>query len=203
VTPADEPQVQQGWVDEEVGAEFPDLRLRFAVVERGSGRTEAGVRERLRRMSDRFRGANALALRRDPVPSAYRVFFRHVGLDPDTTRTPVEEAAMRRLVRGAFEPTNLLDDALLVALVDTGVPLWALDADRVAPPLGIAQRGERLVVVDEHGPVATLFSAVEPDRGVTKATRRMVLFAVQVPGVPPIFVEEAFWICLGVLAGEG
>jgi len=203
VSEAAEPELGEGLVDDEVRAEFPELRLRTIEVARGPGRTPPAVRDRLRRLSDRFRGAQALALRRQPIPSAYRVFFRHIGLDPDTTRTPVEEAAMQRLIRGAFEATNLLDDALLVALVETGVPLWALDAGAVAEPLGIALRDGRLAVVDQEGLVAPLFGAPEPRVGVTRQTERTLLFAVQAPGVPAIFVEEAMWSCLGVLCGEG
>jgi DNA/RNA-binding domain of Phe-tRNA-synthetase-like protein len=203
VSDAVDPELGEGLIDDEVRAEFPELRLRTLEVARGSGRTPRAVRDRLRRLSDRFRGPQALALRRQPIPSAYRVFFRHIGLDPDTTRTPVEEAAMQRLIRGAFEATNLLDDALLIALVETGVPLWALDADAVAQPLGIGIDDGRLVVVDEHGVVAPLFGAVEQRVGVTWETARMLLYAVQPPGVPEIFVEEAMWSCLGVLQGEG
>lgn len=200
---AREPDLGEGWVAEDVRAEFPELRLRTLAVARGSGRTPPGARDRLRRLSDRFRGAQALALRRAPVPSAYRVFFRHVGLDPDTTRTPVEEAAVQRLLKGEFAPTNRLDDALLIALVETGVPLWALDADRVDGALGIAERGGRLRVVAGQRTVATLFAAVAAGTGVTPATQAMLLFAVQVPGVPAIFLEEAMWTALGVLCDEG
>ena len=42
-------------------------------------------------------------MRSRPVPHAYRVFFRHIGLDPDATRTPVEAAAMDRLLRGRYD----------------------------------------------------------------------------------------------------
>src|SRR3954466_14073457 len=122
----EEPLLAEGWVADEVREEFPDLRLRTLAVPRGAGKTPPEVRDRLRLLLDRFRGAQAVALRRAPIPSAYRVFFRHVGLDPDTTRTPVEEAAVQRLVKGAFQATNLLDDALLIALVETGVPLGAV-----------------------------------------------------------------------------
>lgn len=203
MTGSEEPEVGDGRIDAAVGAEFPDLRLRTLRVGRGSGRTPREVRERLRVLSDRFRGPRAVTLRREAVPSAYRVFFRHVGLDPDRIRTPVEEAAVRRLVRGAFEPSNLLDDALLIALVETGVPLWALDAAKVDEPLGIAQPAGRLAVVDAAGTVAPLFGEIVPGRGVGASTEAIVLFAVQVPGVPPIFVEEAMWTCLGVLeSGE-
>jgi DNA/RNA-binding domain of Phe-tRNA-synthetase-like protein len=163
----DEPLLAEGWVADEVREEFPDLRLRATVVPRGSGKTPPEIRERLRLLSDRFRGAQAIVLRQAPIPSAYRVFFRHVGLDPDTTRTPVEEAAVQRLVHGGFKATNLLDG--------------------------------RLAVYDAAGPVATLFGEIGPGRGVTKETARMLVYTVQVPGVPAIFVDEAMWTCVGVL----
>jgi hypothetical protein len=200
----DEPLLAEGWVADEVREEFPDLRLRTMVVPRGSGKTPPEIRERLRMLSDRFRGAQAIVMRQAPIPSAYRVFFRHVGLDPDTTRTPIEEAAVQRLVQGGFKATNLLDDALLLALIETGIPLWALDADRVAEPLGIGTGSDgRLAVHDAGGPLATLFGEIAPGRGVTKETRRMLVYTVQVPGVPGIFVDEAMWTCLGVLQNEG
>jgi hypothetical protein len=200
----DDPILAEGWVAGEVRAEFPDLRLRTMLVDRGSAKTPKAVRERLRTMSDRFRGAQAIALRRAPVNSAYRVFYRHVGLDPDATRTPVEEAAVRRLVHGGFEATNLLDDALLISLMETGIPLWAVDADQVAEPLGIGAGSDgRLAVFDESRVLATLFGPVQAPFGVTKATTRMLIYTVAVPGVPAIFVEEAMHCCLGVLLGEG
>jgi len=200
----EEPLLAEGWVADEVRDEFPELRLRTAAVERGSGKTPPEVRHRLRLLSDRFRGAQAIALRRSPIPSAYRVFFRHVGLDPDTTRTPVEEAAVQRLVKGAFEATNLLDDALLIALVETGIPLWAVDADRVREPLGIGTAPDgRLAVCDADGPLATLFGPVDARCVVTKDCGRMLVYTVQVPGVPGIFVDEAMWTCLGVLQDAG
>ena len=200
----EEPLLAEGWVADDVRDEFPELRLRTMAVERGSGKTPPEVRDRLRMLSDRFRGAQAIALRRSPIPSAYRVFFRHVGLDPDTTRTPVEEAAVQRLVKGGFAATNLLDDALLIALVETGIPLWAVDADRVHEPLGIGTaRDGRLAVCDADGPLAALFGPVAEGRGVTWETARMLVYTVQVPGVPAIFVDEAMWTCLGVLQDAG
>jgi hypothetical protein len=200
----EDPLLAEGWVAGEVRAEFPELRLCSMLVERGPAKTPKAVRQRLADMSNRFRGAQAIALRRAPVNSAYRVFYRHVGLDPDATRTPVEEAAVRRLVHGGFEATNLLDDALLITLMETGIPLWALDADRVSEPLGIAAGREgRLAVFDDSRVLATLFGPVQAPYGVTKDCRRMLLYTVQVPGVPAIFVEEAMHCCLGVLLGEG
>ena len=211
----DEVALAQGRVALAVAEEFPELALHSTVVERGSGRSPREVRERLEGMSDRFFGSHAVMMRQAAIPWAYRVFFRQIGLDPDATRTPVEAAALDRLLHGRFESQNLLDDALTIALVETGVPIWALDADRVVEPLEIraAAAGERLgrepaapelpigrlVVADAESPVAILFGDIASGHGVTRHTRRMTLFSLQVSGVPAIHIEEAFWICLDVL----
>ena len=63
----EEPLLAEGWVADDVRDEFPELRLRTMAVERGSGKTPPEVRDRLRMLSDRFRGAQAIALRRAPV----------------------------------------------------------------------------------------------------------------------------------------
>jgi DNA/RNA-binding domain of Phe-tRNA-synthetase-like protein len=208
-----------GWVAEEVADEFPELRLCEAHVQAAPGPSPDGVQERLDAMSNRLRGAQAIALRQIPVPAAYRVFYRHVGLDPDADRTPAEAAMLDRLFHGGFRSENLVDDALLIALVETGVPVWALDAARVEGPLGIRLTGEgerlgrdeqapalpagRLVVADAEGPVAVLFGELAHGHGVTLATEAMRLFTVQVAGVPSIHVEEALWICAEVLYSTG
>ncbi len=61
-------------------------------------------------------------MRQDPVPWAYRVFWRQVGIDPDTDRTPVEQIALDRLKWGGLRSRNLLDDAITIATLETGVP---------------------------------------------------------------------------------
>jgi DNA/RNA-binding domain of Phe-tRNA-synthetase-like protein len=174
-------------------------------------RSPRALRERLRALADRFHGARAVALRREPVPAAYRVFFHHIGLDPDVHRTPVEAAALDRLLQGGFASRGPLHDALLVAVVETGVPVWALDDERVDGPLGLraARAGERLgeneyapdlppgrlVVADARGPVAVLFGDVAPSRGPSRETTRLRLFVVAVPGVPTLHLEEALFDC--------
>ena len=85
-------------------------------------------------LTDRFAGGQAINLRHQPIPWAYRVFFRHIGLDPDEQRTPVEELALERMQHGGFKSRNLLDDALTIAIVESGVALRAFDADRVEGP---------------------------------------------------------------------
>lgn len=208
-------ELEQGWVDRDLALELPDLALFSVAVDAVPGRSSSGMRERLRLLSDRFHGARAVALRREPVPAAYRAFFRQVGMDPDAERTPVEAAAVRRLMEGGFAATNSLDDALLVAVVETGVPVWALDERRLEGPIGLraARHGERMgegryagdappgriVVADARGPVALLFGLVAQSHVPTRATRRMRLFSVQVAGVPAIHVEEALWLCAEAL----
>ena len=211
-----DPALEEGWVDRELALEFPELRLVSLVAPAPGRRTPRVLRERLALLADRFHGARALTLRREPVPHAYRVFFRHVGLDPDAQRTPVEAAALERLVRGGFASRGPLDDALLVAVVETGVPVWALDDARLDGPLGLrgARPGERLgegeyaadlvpgriVVADAGGPVAVLFGDVAPGRRPARDSARLRLFAVAVAGVPALHVEEALFGCAEALS---
>ncbi len=192
-----------GWVADAVRADLPELRLWSLAVAGAPGRSDAGLKARLRLLSDRFAGARAIALRRDPVPHAYRVLFRHVGLDPDTDRTPIEAAVLVRLVHGGFRSAGRLEDALTIALVETGVPVWALDAERVDGPLGIALADGRLAVADARGPVCDLFGEVGPGHAVTPATTAMLLFTVQPAGVPAIHVEEALWLVAEALDPGG
>lgn len=215
VTP-DPQELELGWRAREVEQELPELRLvvsRARVGRPGSviGRSPAGVEGRLRELSNKFRGARAVAVRREPVPAAYRVFFRHIGLDPDVMRTPIEAAALERMMRGGFPSGGMLEDILLIALIDTGVPVWALDSGAVDGPLGIRASGEdeslgrssealplpagRLVVADASAALAVLFGELAPGHEAGAETRELTLFAIQVAGVPSLYVEEALWAC--------
>jgi DNA/RNA-binding domain of Phe-tRNA-synthetase-like protein len=212
----------RGWCEREVAEELPGLRLvhiRAEVARAGRG-SPPGLKERLRELSNRWAGAHAVNLRQRPVPAAYRVFFRHIGLDPDVVRTPIEEAMLARMLQGGFHSHHLLADALLITLVDTGVPVWALDATTVDGPLGIraSREGEslgrspeapvvpagQLVVADARSAVAVLFGQIAPAHlpgaGGLKS-RELELFTLQVPGVPSLHVEEALWMCLAMLEG--
>ena len=158
-----------------------------------------------------------MTVRREPVPEAYRAFFRHVGLDPDVVRTPIEAVALERMLHGGFLSGGLLEDSLLIALVDTGVPVWALDAAAVDGPLGIrtSVEGEplgrspraaepplpagRLVVADASAALGVLFGELAVDHAAKAGTAEVMLFAIQVAGVPSLYVEEALWICRAAL----
>lgn len=182
-----------GRVAPELAAELPGLSLRVERVEAGeavTGRSPAELRSRLRELSDRFRGSEAIELRRRDVPHAYRVLFRHLGIDPDEHRTPIEAAVLDRLLHGGFRSGTLLEDALLVALVETGVGVWAVEGVRGELSLRFDGSG-RVVVADADGVVAPVFAAPRP---VGKGARAVVLYAVGAPGVPEMVVDEALWI---------
>jgi DNA/RNA-binding domain of Phe-tRNA-synthetase-like protein len=202
--------LREGWVDPELRSEFPELSLTWAPVEARPRRSPRVVKEQLRALANRYTGAKVIHMRQDPVPWAYRVFARQVGIDPDSARTPVEAIALERLRHGGLQSENLVDDAITLAVAETGVPLIALDADLLRGRLGLrlSLPGESLtelrplsarqiVVADEARPVAVVLGEVSEDAGVTRGTERIVLCALGVKGVPRISVEEALW-----LAGE-
>jgi DNA/RNA-binding domain of Phe-tRNA-synthetase-like protein len=204
-----EPPLVEGEVAPELAEEWPGLRLASTTFAFVPGKSPPELRERLRLLSDRFRGPQAIALRKQPIPQAYRIFFRHIGLEPDERRVPVEALVLERMKHGGFRSRNLLDDAITIAVMETSVPVWALDAAAVEGGLRLraAEAGEglprgRLVVACETRPLAVLFDDVGPDAGVTERTREMVLFSVAVPGVPPIHVEEALWTVWDIVAGD-
>jgi DNA/RNA-binding domain of Phe-tRNA-synthetase-like protein len=206
-----------GFIDPAVRQELPGLRLAWVMLEARPRASSGAIRQRLRVLSNRYRGDSVVALRTQPVPHAYRVFFRQVGLDPDTVRIPGEEVAVARLLHGGLRSEGLPADALLIALVETGIPVWALDADRIDPGgLGIRLTADgepfgsetyrlpagRLVVADARSVHGLLFGEIAPGHGVTRATSRMALFAVGVEGVPDIHLEEALWIAGDTLAAR-
>lgn len=211
----DDPQLTTGWVQPEVRAELPDLALIYTEVEARVVRSPREVRHRLREASNRFTGAKAVNLRQQPIPWAYRVFFRHVGIDPDSERTPIEAIALERMRAGGFVSRGLVSDALLLATLETGVPVQAFDAGAVAGRLGLrpADEGERLggddgrlvgagqlVIADERRALAVLFRDHAVEVEPTRDSERLLLAAIQVKGVPHVSVEEALWTAADTLA---
>jgi DNA/RNA-binding domain of Phe-tRNA-synthetase-like protein len=205
-----------GFVEPRLRDEFPGLRLLWAEADGASGGSPPELGQRLKVLSNRWRGADVIAMRTQPIPHAYRSFYRQIGLDPDATRIPSEQAAVERLMHGAFRSTGTVPDSLLIALVETGVPVWALDGRCVdrdglgirttvsGDRLGTTEYGHhlpagRLAVSDARCVHALLFGTVAPGHAVTARTRRIVLFAVGVPGVPDVHMEEALWIAVEAL----
>ena len=89
----------------------------------------------------------------------------------------------------------------------------AFDADRVTgrPGIRTTEPGEglegrpgelpagTLVIADEARPLALLFGALAAGRGVRPKTKRTLLAAIQVTGVPALAVSEALWLAAGTL----
>ena len=204
-------------IEAEVAAEFPGLRLWSMTVDAGEGPSPVELKYRMRDLSSRFHGSHALALRSKPIPHAYRVFYRHIGLDPDVDRVPVEAVVVQRLKDGGFKSRSLLHDALTIAIMETSVPVWALDEDTLTGELELRRseeheplgRGEehglwlpagRLVVADLGGPVAILFGDIGRNHTAVSGTKRLRLFSVQVEGVPNISVSEALWTVADIVS---
>jgi DNA/RNA-binding domain of Phe-tRNA-synthetase-like protein len=207
------PAPQQGWVAPHIASEFPGLGIAWVEVDAKPGRSPEAVRRRLRVLSDRTYGSQAIRLRERPIPWAYRVFYRQIGLDPDRTRTAVEQLTLDRLHDGGFRSNGLPADALNIAIVETGVALRAFDADSLEGRLcirdsapgeslaGIPGEMEKgtLAIADEVRPIGLLFGPTAEGFGVGRDSRRIALAAVQVNGVPQIAVEEALWMAASTL----
>jgi DNA/RNA-binding domain of Phe-tRNA-synthetase-like protein len=207
--------MREGWVAPEVRAEFPQLALiSVSMTAHWQLIQPQPIRAHLRVLADRWRGARAAKLRGEPVPAAYRAFFRQTGLDPDLTPTAIEQVIFARLMRGGFSSQGPLQDALQIALIETGVPVWALDTERLNGALGIRlgdpvqslagslPAGEdQLIVADEARALSGLFDSVPAPYRATTGTRQLTLFCIQVAGVPSLYVEEALWMCVSIVGG--
>jgi DNA/RNA-binding domain of Phe-tRNA-synthetase-like protein len=199
---------EPGWIDPGLAEEFPGLSIVSTALDTKTGRSPEALKELLRTLSDRIAGAQAIQLRQKPIPWAYRVFFRHIGLDPDTTRTPIEQLIFERMHDGRFKSRNRVDDALTIAMVEVGVALRAFDAQRVEGRVGLRLSAEgegfegrvsplpdgTIVVADEKRPLGILFDKTAEGRGVKRGTSRVLLVAIGVRGVPDIAMEEALWV---------
>ncbi|MCW3039266.1 MAG: hypothetical protein JWM31_1171 [Solirubrobacterales bacterium] len=206
-----------GWIGAEVEAEFPGLglvHLAASVVGRDDIReAAAAAKARLEHLEAYFSGAVVRELPARPLTGAYRVFFRQIGLDPDTQLTPIERIARERLGVGRFRSRGLLQDTLKVAALETEVPVLALRAAEVLGPLGIttSRDGERLggvelppstlVIADAARPLAILFGG-EDDPAPHAADHldpELMLYAPIVPGVSPAIAGEALWLAAQML----
>ncbi len=212
--PGLEPLPEQGWVAPHIAAEFPGLGIAWVEVDGPPARSPEPVQRRLSDLSDRFYGSHAIHMRERPIPWAYRVFFRQIGLDPDRTRTPVEQLALDRLHDGAYVSHGMPADAMTIATVETGVALRAFDAERLegrlcirdsAPGESLAGKpGElaqgTLTIADERTPLSLLFGGTADDPPIDTGAQRIAVVAVQVKGVPQASVDEALWIACAALA---
>lgn len=206
-------------IDADLAQDFPTLAVLFATQEVGGRAYRRAAKERLGRLSDRIGGDLAAAMRQQAVPGAFRAFARQIGLDPDADGLPLERALTARIRAGRFVSGGALEDPCTVAMLETGVPVWVLDEQRLSGPLGIGPvreadpqaatavgpQPDRLAVWDECRPLVALLGG--PDGRATdvvpqRTTERVRLFALRVDGVPDAAVREALWTA-AQLTGPG
>lgn len=208
---------EDGWVADEVSADFPALGLVSLPVTLTEPPDTKVLGERLGALEGYVNGRVVRELPARPITGAYRVFFRQIGLDPDRTPTPLERRLAVRMLQGSFKDRGLLSSALTIATVETEVPIWALDAAAPVGPLGIscARDGEELggrpldsttlVVADITQPLALVFppdEAPSPHAPDERRCRDLVLYAVRVPGITAAVVGEALWVAANLLTGD-
>lgn len=206
-----------GLIEPRLAAEFPGLELRWLTLSVRPGPSTPALRRRLRSLSDRYTGGRVVAMRAQPIAHAYRSFYRQVGLDPDATRVPSEALALERLKLGGFHSRDAIGDALQIALIETGVPVWALDAatvERQSLGVRISRAGDelsggpgalpvaegRLVVADAQNLHGVLFGALAEAHLPSRDTESVLVYTVGVDGVPVIHLEEALYQCAEALA---
>jgi DNA/RNA-binding domain of Phe-tRNA-synthetase-like protein len=202
---------EAGWVDSQLADELPGLALTCLRVEARASRSPGPLREQLRTLASRITGGKVVHSRQDSVPWAYRVLWRRLGLDPDSDRTPVERLMLERLEHGGLPSRGLPADAVVLAILETGVPVLVVDAAHVGAGLGMrpGRAGESLggaplragevVYADESRPVARLTGDVAEDCAVSRETTEMLVCALGAAGVPQMAVEEALWMVADLL----
>jgi hypothetical protein len=185
----------RGGVDPVIASDFPGLSLwsLSCLVPARSARRD--LRERLAQLDDRARGIAVGALRTDSVAGAYRGFARQIGLDPDVERNPLDAAALERLTAGRLVARGSVRSALLIAMLETHVPLWAFDAAAVHGWLHIAadEDSGRLAIADEARTLAPLLGEPAAELAARDERSPVLVYALLVEGVPAATVHEAFW----------
>jgi DNA/RNA-binding domain of Phe-tRNA-synthetase-like protein len=125
----------------------------------------------------------------------------------------VEQISLDRMKGGRFRSQNRLDDAIVIATMETGAAIRAFDADRVSGRLGLrlsapeesfegrssSLPGGTIVIADEQRPLEVLFGASAKSALVTAKSKRTLLAAIQVKGVPEVALEEALWLAASAM----
>lgn len=193
-------------IDGQIAQDFPALGVLYATRAVGGRRFQRAGRERLRLLGDRVGGERVATLRQQAIPGAYRAFARQVGLDPDADDLPLERVLMDRIRAGRFVPDGPVTDPCTVAMLETGVPVWALDDEQVHGALRVGSvpdeaadpgdggpRPGGLAVWDAARPLAPLLGPPPPGLAATASANAVRLYALRVEGVPDATVREALW----------
>lgn len=183
---------RRGAIDPEIEADVPGIALwELTAPAALHRRRDPDVRDRLRELASRITGAVAIEARQDEIVHAYRVAFRHTGLDPDVDRTPYEAALLERLKHGGFPSRDVVTDALLLALLDTKVAVVACDDAALRGPLRVTVEDGAIILADEARTVAPLWGAPAPGLLPSADTAAVRLAAVTPGGVPAVAAWEA------------
>jgi hypothetical protein len=216
-SPADlvlDPAPAPGWIAPDVAEELPGLELlSWTTATEWRRRSPPWAREWLGRLSTGVDGHAVLHAHRTDAPAAHRDFLRRIGRDPNVDLSPQELAYHDRILHGGFPVRGTPQDLLLVVLLETGIPIWVLDADRISGDLGIRRsllgelpeeasrpagappRRPEPVVVDGSGVVAEIGREPREPWRATRKTTSTTFFCARVPGLPDLRVEEAIWLC--------
>lgn len=209
--------VRRGWVAPELAAELPGVEVYSLTVAARRAKTPEPIRQRMRDLAGRITGAKVVQSRQDSVPWSYRVLWRRLGVDPDSDRTPVEELMLQRLEHGGLPSSGMPNDAIVIATLETGVPVVVLDAAKVdgEPGLRPATAGETLggeegllrtgevVYADARAPLARLGGEVAAARAVDDTTTSMLICALAASAVSQIEIDEALWTAADLLEAAG
>ena len=195
-----ETPLRRGWVEPALRAEFSGLALVLAEVDgavaaQPAGREGAPASTSRTSPTGRGRWPSAASRSRRPTASS----SARSASTPRTSGRRPRPRCSSGCGPGRFKSRNTLDDGLTVAIVETGVPVRAFDADRIQGDLGLRVSQPRenasagtgsscregtIVIADERHAIGAGVRRHRPGRGVSPETRRMLLCAVQVPGRP-------------------
>lgn len=205
--------VRQGWVAPELADELPGIGVYWLTAQARPAKTPDAVRDRMRAMAGRITGAKVVQARQDSVPWSYRVLWRRLGVDPDVDRTPFESLLVQRLEHGGLPSHGLPNDAVVVATLETGVPVVVVDAATVAGEPGLrparaseslggvegALRSGEVIYADARGPLARLDGTVAAAHAAGEQTAAMLVCALAAPAVSRIEIDEALWTAVELL----
>ena len=206
-----------GFVDEELSAELPGLRLDWMTMPRGPAIEPTALvstaRVPLQPLPRRQRGGNAHVADPACLPHVLSPDRARPGRGPDSLRAGrgVATAARRLSLTGRARGC-----AAGRADRDGGAGVGARCRPRRSGRAGDPHHGRRrrcsaaasrLTACRRAGwwsptPSAStrlLFGQVAPGHGAGSRTQRIALFSVGVEGVPAIHVEEALWVCAEAL----
>lgn len=186
--------IQRVDVAEELREDFPRLKAWCMWQGVPSRKSTRQAKERLAEMDDRVRGAPVGQFRTHAVAQAYRGFARQIGLDPDVDRSPLDQAIVQRLAAGRYATAGRVTDALRIAMLETGIPLWAIDGAHVHGWLRVRSDEQgRLVLCDDLRELTMLMADPPEDLQPHKRTETVIVYALTVGQVAPAAAEEAFW----------